>query len=259
MTSPDRKYTYVAKTFDAPAIGLAGFEAALRESVLPAWQHARAAGTVKSVQTLRKLGDVDLQTAAAPVRDWEYFVLAELEEGAEPAQLLEAERAAGLDAGRLASRGVEYLSNEILVRPASAGTAIPTPSPRFAAPPLSQQAAIEYIQIPPAHWDDYHRFMKEVMGPVGAQMVRVGHSYQVQILERSDVLHRDASLPQWNRIHVLWGEFDDPANGFFKHTNLAIREVLDAQLDVQQALQPVNRYRIKPRMSKNRRVEALCI
>ena len=39
---------------------------------------------------LRKVGDVDLQTTAGSVRDWQYFLLAELDRGVEAAQVIEA-------------------------------------------------------------------------------------------------------------------------------------------------------------------------
>lgn len=259
MNDADRSYLYLAKIFDAPGLGRERFTQALRETALPVWQQLHRDGRLVSLETLRKVGDVELQTSAEPVRDWEYFVLAELAPGVEPTEMIEAEAAAGLIPARYAALGIQSLSDEIVVRPAGAGTAIPQPSPHFAAPPPDQLAAIEYIQIPDGYWEDYHRFMREVMGPVGAQLVRSGRSYRVQILERVRTLHREASLPLWNRIHILWGHFDEPRSGFFAHTNEAIREALGSALDVQEALAPVNRYRIKPRMSKNRRIEELCI
>jgi hypothetical protein len=255
----DRQYVYLAKTFDAPSLTLEDFTAAMEARVLPHWRRLFERGWLRSVQMLHKVGDIDLQTAAGSVRDWQYFLLAELGRGVEAAQVAEEETQAGISPAKLDGAGIDYLSSEILSRPADAGTAIPAPSRRFSAPPRDQLAAIEYIQIPPQHWDEYRRFMKEVMGPVGAHMVKVGRSYQVQILEQIAVLHRSDSLPPWNRIHILWGRFDDPQRGFFQHTNEAIREVLGRGIDVQAALDPVNRYRIKPRMSKNQRVEALCL
>jgi hypothetical protein len=259
MTDADRRYLFIAKTFDAPRLGPAQFTELLSELALPVWRQLHRDRLIASVQTLRKVGDVDLQTSSQAVRDWEYFVLLELTEHASAEELLTAEAAQGLTVANLASKGVAYLSNEILQRPAHAGTAIPVPSPRYTAWPANQLAAIEYIDIPEAHWLDYRQFMKEVMGPVGAQLVRQGDSYQVQILECEQVVHRDASLPAWNRIHLLWGEFDDPVNGFFKHTNAAIDTVLGAGRDVQAVLGQVASYRTKPRMSKNVAVPALSI
>jgi hypothetical protein len=229
------------------------------QAALPVWRQLHDDRVLASVQTLRKVGDVDLQTSSQTVRDWQYFVLLELTEHASAEEVLRAEAAHGLTAAALASRGVEYLSNELMERPAQAGTAIPVPSPRYSAWPSNQLAAIEYIDIPEAHWLDYRQFMKEVMGPVGAQLVRQGDSYQVQVLECLEVVHRDPSLPAWNRIHLLWGEFDDPVNGFFKHTNTAIDKVLGAGRDVQAVLGQVATYRNKPRMSKNVAVPALSI
>lgn len=259
MTALDRRYTFIAKTFDAPAVGPDGFIAALREMALPLWRQLHRDGVLVSVQALQKVGDVDLQTSAARVRDWEFFILLELSEHASPDSIVTAELDAGFDAAALKRRGIEYLSNEVMQRPAGAGTAIPLPAPGSDEWPASQLAAIEYIDIPLAQWDAYRRFMKEVMGPVGAQLVREGHSYQVKILERVAIVHRDESLPDWNRVHLLWGEFDDPVNGFFKHTNAAISTVLGAANDVRAVLEPVNSYRVKPRMSKNRDLPALSI
>lgn len=259
MTDADRRYDFIAKTFDAPGLTLAEFTEVVRKVAWPVWEQLYREGVLASVQTLQKVGDVDLQTSGDPVRDWEYFVLLEMAENASPRGVAKAETNAGIDVISFASDGVSYLSNEILQRPAAAGTAIPVPSTRFDAWPETQQAAIEYIDIPASHWDEYRRFMKDVMGPVGAELVRQGFSYQVQILECMVVLHRDASLPAWNRVHLLWGEFDDPVNGFFKHTNQAINSVFGASRDVKAVLDPVNSYRQKPRMSKNREVPALSI
>lgn len=259
MTDADRRYLFIAKTLDAPGLGLAQFTEVMSRVALPIWRQLHHDRVLASVQTLRKVGDVDLQTSSQTVRDWEYFVLLELTEHASAQDVTQVEVANGVTVAALAKAGVEYLSNEVMQRPAAAGTAIPVPSSHHAAWPESQHAAIEYIDIPESHWLDYRQFMKEVMGPVGAQLVRQGHSYQVQILECVQALHRDASLPAWNRIHLLWGEFDDPVNGFFKHTNSAIDTVLGRGRDVQAVLGQVASYRTKPRMSKNVAVPALSI
>ena len=259
MTDADRRYLFIAKTFDAPGLSLAEFTQVLSQVALPIWRQLHRDRMLIGVQALRKVGDVDLQTSGAAVRDWEYFVLLELSEDATPEAFTQTETAHGLTVAALAAAGVQYLSNEEMQRPAAAGTAIPIPSPRYDAWPANQLAAIEYIDIPDAHWLDYRQFMKEVMGPVGAQLVRQGDSYQVQILECVQPVHRDASLPAWNRIHLLWGEFDDPVNGFLKHTNAAIDTVLGAGRDVQAVLGTIASYRNKPRMSKNVALPALSI
>lgn len=259
MTDADRRYLFLAKTFDAPGLDAARFTEAISQVALPTWRQLHRDRLLASVQTLRKVGDVDLQTSSHSVRDWKYFVLLELSEHADAQEVLRIETANGVTVPAFAHHGVEYLSNEVMQRPAGAGTAIPVPSPRYSAWPANQLAAIEYIDIPEAHWLAYRQFMKDVMGPVGAQLVRQGDSYQVQILECLAAVHRDASLPAWNRIHLLWGEFNDPVNGFFKHTNAAIDTVLGTGRDVQAVLGQVASYRNKPRMSKNVAVAELCI
>lgn len=259
MSPADRTYTYIAKTLDAPETDLAGFISDMTRDALPVWRELRDAGLLTSVQSLMKVGDVDLQTAGRAVRDWQYFVLLELTAQTPADVILQTERDSGLEAALKANPRVHYLSNEVLQRPEGAGTAIPVPATPFAGPPANQLAAIEYIEIPTSHWKEYHEFMRTVMGPVGAHMVRNGNSHLVQILECTRVVHHDASLPAWNRIHILWGEFEDPHIGFFRHTTQAVRRVIGPEHDVQSALDPANRYRIKPRMSKNLRIEALCL
>ena len=259
MTDADRRYLFIAKAFDAPGLSLAEFTEVMSRVALPIWRQLHHDRVLASVQTLRKVGDVDLQTSSQTVRDWDYFVLLELTEHASAQDVAQLEAAQGLTVAAMAKTGVEYLSNEVMQRPAAAGTAIPVPSPRYPAWPANQLAAIEYIDIPEAHWLDYRQFMKEVMGPVGSQLVRQGDSYQIQILECMSALHRHASLPAWNRIHLLWGEFDDPVNGFFKHTNAAIDTVLGSGRDVQAVLGQIASYRNKPRMSKNVAVPELSI
>ena len=259
MSDADRNYSYLVKTFDAPQVGVHGFVEAMSRLALPTWRALAAAGQLEAVHVLRKVGDIDLQTSALPVRDWAYVAILELAERASPDAVLAAEAAAGLDVASLSRNGIEYLSNEALVRPERAGTAIPLPSPHWPTPPAAQQAAVEYIQIPDRHWNEYRLFMKEVMGPVGARLVRLGASYQIQIMERVRVLHRDPSLPAWNRIHVLWGDFNDSANGFIARTNEAVRAVLGPEHDVMSALNAANGYRVKPRMSRNELIGELSI
>lgn len=262
MTEPnaaDRDYLYVAKTFDAPGLTDGAFVDVMHSVAVPEWRRLHAAGLIESVQVLQKVGDINLQTSTQTVRDWKYFTLIELSAGVDAESVVTAEQHAGIETFHLAKLGIQYLSEEILVRPRAAGTAIPRPSPRWPSPPQHQLAAIEYIYIDDAHWEEYRRFMKQVMGPVGARLVELGDSYQIQIMERMRTLRHDASLPEWNRIHVLWGEFDDPHEGFFAHTTQAVRTLLGPEHDIESALSAANAYRVKPRMSKNRRVEALCL
>ena len=259
MTDLDRRYTYIAATFDAPGLNETQFVAAMASTALPVWRSLYDAGVVVGVQVLRKEGDIDLQTSATPTRDWGYFALLELAADASIDTVLAAERDAQVTVAHLARRNVSYLSCEVLERPARSGTAVPLPSPHWTSPPAHHQAAIEYIQIPPAHWDEYRAFMRDYMGPVGARLVRLGHSFQIQILERTLVVHRDASLPAWNRIHILWGDFEDERNGFFSHTNNAVQALVGPGHDVYSVLNAANDYRLKPRMSRNRLLTPLCL
>jgi hypothetical protein len=259
VTDLDRRYTYLAKTFDAPALDDNQFAEVMTASVLPVWRALHEAGLVTAVQVLRKDGDIDLQTSSTPVRDWGYFALLELSPDVAVDTVLVAEHDGQVTVANLARSGVSYLSCEVLERPARAGTAIPLPSPHWTSPPAHHQAAIEYIQIPPGYWEEYRAFMRDYMGPVGARLVRLGHSFQIQILERTRVVHRDDSLPAWNRIHILWGDFEDQRNGFVSHTNEAVQALVGPQHDVHSVLNATNGYRVKPRMSRNRLLTSLCL
>ncbi|MBL8265198.1 hypothetical protein, partial [Steroidobacter sp.] len=254
MTDKDRSYSYLARTFDAPTLSTQEFARHLDAVAMPTWRRLHEAGVLASVETLRKVGDIDMQTAPGPVRDWGYFVQLELGAGADIEAVLQAERDAGLEAALARQPGIQYLSCEVLVRPAGAGTAIPHPSPRHRSPPANQYAGIEYIQIPNPHWDEYRGFMRDVMGPVGAQLVDEGYSYRIQIMERARLLRWDDSLPEWNRVHILWGEFDDPDRGFLRHTSEVIRSRFGPGGDVLSTLSRTSHYRVKPRMSKNVRL-----
>lgn len=259
MTDLDRHYTYIAKTFDAPLLDEVQFVAAVTASVLPVWRSLHEAGVIAAAQVLRKEGDIDLQTSTTPVRDWNYFALLELAPDAAVDTVLAAEHDAHVTVAGLARSKVSYLSCEVLERPAHSGTAVPLPSPHWTAPPAHYQAAIEYIQIPPAHWEEYRAFMRDYMGPVGARLVRLGHSFQIQILEQTRTVHRDDSLPAWNRIHILWGDFEDERNGFVSHTNEAVQALVGPEHDVYSVLNAANGYRVKPRMSRNRLLAPLCL
>lgn len=253
----DRSYLYLGKTFDAPNLDCRQFTTVMQSEVLPIWRTLHSRGLIASAHVLQKTGDIDLFTLKEPIRDWRYFALLEIAEGVGAVAVAEAERDLGLRGERLERHSIQYLSNEALQRPAGAGTALPIPSQYWDAPPANHSAGIEYIQIPDDYWDEYRRFMRDVMGPVGARLVALGHSYQIQIMERTHVLHRDASLPDWNRIHILWGDFDDSTNGFIERARRAAHDVL--RLDVHGALSSTNHYRLKPRMSKNQLLKPLCI
>lgn len=259
MTDLDRTYIYVARTFAAPGLTVEKFSTRLTAAALPSWRELLRAGVLASVETLRKVGDIELHTSARPVRDWDYFVLLELAEGVATEELLESERRAGIDGALAALAHVEYLSCEVLTRPAGAGTAIPRPAPGLLHPPADQFAGIEYIYIPPPHWQEYQDYMRHVMGPVGARMTQLGHCYRVQIMERMTLLRWDESLPSWNRVHILWAAFDAPGDAFIRRTTEVIRAHLGEANDVESTLGRVAHYRLKPRMSKNVRVESLCL
>lgn len=255
----DRDYIYLAKTFDAPQLPVAAFVERMRSTALPVWRHLLEQGAIVSVQSFEKIGDIDLQTSPAGVRDWRYFVAVELEPGESIELVHDAERRAGLDVEQLARLGIQYLSNEVTVRPTGAGTAIPMPSPHWPVPPPNHSAGVEYIQIPARFWEEYRDFMRTVMGPVGARLVEQGDSFQIQIMECRQVLHRDPTLPPWNRIHVLWGDFDDPGAGFIERTSKVVRSMISPDSDVHATLGATNHYRIKPRMSKNQLLKPLCL
>lgn len=259
MVELDRTYSYIARAFDAPCLAPEDFAAALSSIVMPLWQRLYHAGVLASVEVLRKVGDIDLQTSPQGVRDWGYFVLLELAADATPEAVLAAEAAEDLERKLGGSEHLGYLSGEVLVRPINAGTAVPLPAQRYAMPPANQCAAIEYIQIPQRHWEEYHRFMHDVMGPVGAKLVEQGHSHRVQIMERAQLLHWDPSLPAWNRVHILWGDFDDAETGFLRQTTEAIRQLFGVEHDVASMLNRTSHYRIKARMSKNLRLESMCL
>lgn len=259
MTNADRSYTYIARTFDAPSLTPQAFAEAIDSIAMPVWRRLHASGSLASVEGLCKVGDIDMQTSTDPVRDWTYFILLELAPGIDAQDVLDVEHAVGVEAALDAHGSIEYLSSEVLTRPAGAGTAIPLPLSGSIVPPANQRAGIEYIQIPQPYWDEYRQFMREVMGPIGARLVDRGYSYRVQILERRSLLRWHTSLPAWNRVHILWGEFDDPQNGFLKHTTEVIRSYLGSDNDVLSTLARTNHYRVKPRMSKNVRMEALCL
>lgn len=238
----DRDYFYIATVLHAGDLSRAEFVELMAATVRPVWRELAAAGAIRSARCLARIGDIDMKTDGAPVRTWDHLALVEVDP-AHDVDDVERADAAGLPEGIV-------LAREVLRRPAAAGLAVPRPSPVLAAQPASFTAGVEYIDIPEDHWEDYRTFMREVFGPVGSMLLARGQAYEVIITERVRTILRDPSLPHWNRVHVLVGDFDHEP-GFFAAATAAVRDVLGGDADVFEALGAVDHYRRKPCMSKN--------
>jgi hypothetical protein len=249
--SEERDYHFVAKTYSAPELSPDDFLNVLRARSLPPTPRLSCGTGVAAIDVYHQIGQVELQTDDEPGRSWEYCLVQELESGVDLTPFVD--RAANAaERNALASAGITCLSSELMVRPKGAGTAIPCPSKLHRSFPQRFTTAIEYINIPDEHWDDYKLFMRDVFGPIGSWLVTHGHSYKVTITERVESIFRDPSLPDWNRLHLLTGDFESQDDGFFKHVATAVAEVVGKGETIETALSPASAYRRKPRMSNNR-------
>lgn len=251
MPSPaDRDYVFVARTYDLPR-GTSPAEAfaACREGMAA----MVGGGLFRNARVLESIGAVDLVADEAPVRPWNVFTLCELAEGAD------REAALRVEAEAFAAATQRPLSRHILRRPAGAGLAVPRPGPHFAALPDRFAYAVEYIWVPPARRDEYMAAMRDIFGPIGIALVAQGHAYKVVITEVIETLDLDPSMPRFNQIHLLSGDFDDRVDGFTVHADAVVRGLGRGAVSTEQALRDVARYREKPRMSKSREVVSLCV
>lgn len=242
--SADRDYIFTARTFDG------SFEPAWLVAHRPWLDGLRSSGTVASARVYEKIGDV--QPPSAGARDWRWFVLTELAPGADADAMIAGEQR--IDA----ASGVTPLTHELLCRPRGAGTSVPRPGPAHHRCPPNFTAAIEYIAIPEAHWEEYRQFMYDVFGPIGRRLVAKGDFDEAIITERRKLICADPSMPDWNRIHILvtdWSDFDL----FVARASAVVPEVLGRDIGMFEALAPAERYRIKPRMTNNRLREDLSL
>lgn len=248
----DRDYHFLVKTFDTPAMAADTARAAIATCLLPCWRSLHEAGVILSAAVWHKIGDLDIQTESSGVRDWNWFVSLELASGADGDLVVQQEEKSGISRTALREHGIDYLSNELMVRPAGAGTAVPRPSSLLSGLPENFSAGVEYINIPEERWRDYQQFMRTVFGPIGACMVEMGACYQVAIMERVKTYLRHQSLPTFNRVHVLISNFEDMTAGFFPMSSVAVERVVGKGHTLESALAPAASYRRKPRMSRNR-------
>lgn len=215
---------------------------------------ALAKGGLMGYEMYRDVGNVSLETSELPVRAWDYCLIAEFDPVVDIENL--AATAPAPFNGNEWPAALHCLSSEISVRPEGAGTAVPRWSHQVVAPADDFATAIEYIEIPREHWDHYKTFMRDVFGPVGRWLIHHGHSRKIVITESVHSFRHDASLPTWNRIHILHGAFDRQQGGFAERTAEAASAVLGKQSSVASAMAPIA-YRRKPKMSKNVLVRAV--
>lgn len=251
MNLADRDYRFLIRTLDSPDTDAERFRQIAQDAAsvgLVGWQCG--AGVI-AVDGYCKVGDMDLRNDGSVGRDWRFCLVSELDENQDFPKLdneaVEKERTF------LEARGIQLLSIEAMIRPARAGTAIPRPSSHWNSFPSHFEAAIEYISIPPENWKEYQEFMRDKFGPVGKGLVEEGHSYSVTITELVHSYFRDPTLPGWNRIHILTGDFDPKTGGFLRQTAAMVRRVVGATHSIESALGLAS-YRRKPRMSRNRLV-----
>jgi hypothetical protein len=248
MPSPDREHYFIGRTYD-----LAGSPEAAFAPCLEAWRGLVESGLFRNLLVLESVGNVDLSVDAKAVRPWNLFMLAELAGGADRAVAVAAEEAA------FANAAVKPLSRQLLCRKAGENLAVPRPEGPHARLPDGFRYAVEYIWVPPERHADYSHAMRRLFGPLGIELVKRGAAYRIIITEVVEDLHFDPSLPRFNQIHVLTGDFDDPAGGFIPTGNAIVQELAGAGTTMEAALAELARYRSKPRMSKSKPVPGLCI
>lgn len=244
----DRDYHFWIATFTSTS-GLPLEPADAVARLIQAAQRQCRQLKIAGYELYRDIGDVELQTDAERVRTWEYCLIAELQPETDLADLIA--RPPAVLQGKGWSSDTNCLTSELAVRPAGAGTAIPRAPEHTPQLPARFTTAIEYIQIPDTHWLDYKNFMREVFGPLGRWLIDRRHSHKIIITERLHEFWRDPSMPAWNRVHVLTGDFDSAVGGFVASVDLATKQIVGPDHTVTTALAPVSSYRKKPRMSKN--------
>ena len=207
---------------------------------------------VSGYELYQDIGDVEFDADEDKVREWSHCLLVELSPDSDISALIRNPpdvigSMGGMDWGA----GVEALTSELTVRPYGAGTALPRANEKNRPFPERFQTAIEYISIPREKWDHYRQFMRSTFGPVGCWMVEHGRSHKIIITESVQTFYRHHTMPEWNRIHFLTGDFDNEKDGFYYWTKAALGELFQHDLSVKTATAPIHGYRKKPKMSKN--------
>lgn len=247
----DRPYHYWIGTFETK-VSASEASYAIEKSV----QNLAEEGvSITGYEVYRDVGAVDFAVDRAPVRSWDYCAVIEF------AELTDIQKLIDNPPAELMSRdwgqGIYCLSSEIAVRPQKAGTSVPRPLLPGSSLPEQFKVAVEYIWIPGERWADYHNFMKTDFGPVGTWLVENGFSHKIIVTERVHSYFHDQTLPKWNCIHILTGNFDDDENGFKAGVARAVKAVIGPQHTPASALAPALKYRRKPKMSKNEMVRSV--
>ncbi|MEM8985767.1 MAG: hypothetical protein AAGC95_03505 [Pseudomonadota bacterium] len=257
--SEDRDYYFLARAIDAAHLSDEAVVRRLKDSAMPVWRKLHDEGALVNVRTFRKVGVVGLGSDNNLERTWRLFSIAEIGEGCDAEAVAESEIDALKDMGLYDDADIDILCTELLMRRAGAGVAVPRPSKLYDRMPSNFTTAIEYIYKRPGCEEAYSAFMRDIFGPVGCAMVECGHAYSVTITDRVKVYNKDISIPDWNDIHILVGDFDDPQNGFTSKAGQTISKVLGFETDAASALEPAEKMRHKVLMSKNIEIAELCL
>lgn len=242
---------YIFKTFRASTSD--GFAAAA-STLAPVLTGLRNDGLIIESWGYRRTHTVADQSEKIEGEPWNGTVLMEIAPDADPGRAAEMITRAAEEAGWRRHNKFEALSSEVLVRPALGKTASGD-----VKEPMTQNftTAIEYIFIPPGHYDHYRQFMFDIFGPLGKWLVDNAYSDGIRITESQRVIYRSTDLPPWNRVHFLTGDFGQDGGSFQKASELRLGELSGENTDLLSALAPIMAYRRKVEMSDNIDIEAL--
>lgn len=88
-----------------------------------------------------------------------------------------------------------------------------------------RRASLEYIDVQPAHLDDYRDVMRRYIGPAAAKLVQADRIGTFRTMETAAVLYRHRELNiDWNQIHLCEVEAETFA-GFGPEFDAALREI----------------------------------
>jgi hypothetical protein len=237
MPTIDRDYDFIARTY-----AVTGDPADYFAPCLPDWRAMVARGLFRNVRVYADL--------VADAARWNVLVLAELEEGADSVAALAA------DAGAAARAQAPSLSHQRVRRKAGENLASPRPVPARAGLPDGVGHLVEYVWVPPEGWDGYTQMMRGLFGPLGIRLRDSGAAWRMVIMEVIEDLAFDPTLPRFNQIHILSGDFDGPERRFATEADAIVRDLSDHP-GIESALVELSRYRSKPRVSRSQPVAAL--
>jgi hypothetical protein len=189
--------TYVARTLNVPTEKQEGFVRNAEKTCLGAWKQLQEAGVLAEVR-LFEVVRIDSQEKNVP--KWNFLLLYHIGKAGTADGFIAEER----DRTCLEKIAPFEMKREEVLR-ATPNSYYPDPIPALKKKKPTVEYWIEYIAVhdTPAALNEYRERARSTFGPLAAEDMREGGSYNFYALETLRVIRSARDMPPWNQIHVF--------------------------------------------------------